>query len=175
MEVKEMVQKYNISKFDEGKIRIANMNAVNRDNALELIKKSKTEILEYIEREIAEKKAAADMRQAKINAIEGLKELKEVIRSWARYDAEFERRMNDECLSSIAPKKPVVTVDEVSAKYPRAAAYIKAENMSYASNYTKSECGREALEKIINGYDYNEALKEADEKWSAYCTKHIFD
>ena len=175
MEINEMIKKYSISKYSDDKIRIGNMDAVKRDNALELIKKYKAEILEYIDRINAEKKAAADMRQAKIDAIEGLKELQGVILSWEKYNAEVERRMDDEVMSSFAPKKPAVTVSEVSEKYPRATAYIKAEMMACSENYIKAEYGREALESIINGEDYIEALQKAEEKWSEYCENHMFD
>ncbi len=68
------------------------------------------------------------------------------------------------------PRKPSVSIAELKAIYPRAAAYIEAKEWSYASNYIKSAAGRVAVEKIINGYDYNETLANMKKEWSDYCT-----
>ena len=54
---------------------------------------------------------------------------------------------------------------ELEAKYPAAAAYIKAESFSEASNFEKASAGREAMKKIKTGYNPQNAISEMERKW----------
>lgn len=122
------------------------------------------------------KAAAAAAREAKIDAIEGLKEIKSAIYDRQRYRCEFNAMMDDEFNDGTrAPKLPTADVDALLAKYPRAAAYIKAESYSYAAHDVKSMSGAKALEKIINGEDYAAALADMEAEWSAYVNEHMWD
>jgi hypothetical protein len=71
--------------------------------------------------------------------------------------------------------KPDYDFDVMYAKYPRAAAYLKAEKFSYAANSAKSNAGKKALMKILDGKDYTTAIEEMEKEWTAYCEGHIFD
>lgn len=139
----------------------------------------KEELLEIKAHLIAEQeaqRAAAAAREAKIAAIEGLKEIKTAIYDRQRYRREFNAMMDDEFNDGArAPKLPTADVDALLAKYPRAAAYIKAENYSYAAHDVKSMSGAKALEKIINGEDYAAALADMEAEWSAYVNEHMWD
>lgn len=122
------------------------------------------------------KAAAAAAREAKIDAIEGLKEIKSAIYDRQRYHREFNAMMDDEFNDGACPPKlPKADVDELMAKYPRATAYIKAENYSYAAHDVKSNAGKKALEKIINGEDYEKAIADMETEWTAHVDKHMWD
>lgn len=71
-----------------------------------------------------------DDLRAKVNAIEGL--------------AEIRAALKDE-------KKTVGDIDELRAKYPRAAVYLEAERWISTTNPVKIRLGSRAMEKILNG------------------------
>lgn len=139
----------------------------------------KAEVAVIKERLIAEhdsKVKAAAERKAKIDAIDGLTEIYTAINDELRYRREFNAMMDDEDNDGACPpKRPAVNVADLEAKYPRAAAYVKAEDYSLSSNHAKSSAGQKALEKIINGDDYATALNEMEDEWSAYCDAHMWD
>lgn len=114
-------------------------------------------------------------REAKIQAIEGLKELKAAIAAQEQYEYERQKRWESESLSSIMPEKPAVSVVELKAKYPRAAAYVKAENWTLSNNSGKRQAGKKALERIINGEYHEQVLADMEAEWNAYTKQHIWD
>lgn len=118
---------------------------------------------------------AAEAREAKINAIEGLKELKAAINEQNDYHYEINRRFENEALSSILPAQPKANVKDLKKKYPRAAAYIKAENWKYANNYAKAAAGRKALERIINGEDHEQVLADMEAEWDAHREENMWN
>lgn len=106
--------------------------------------------------------------------IEGLNELRNAI------DMEENYRYNVRCMveneyndGANSVKKPMVTVAEIAKKYPRASAYIKAEEWANGNNYTRSTAGRKAMEKIVNGQDYNEAITAMENEWNTYCLRSM--
>lgn len=134
------------------------------------------EIRMRLHNEEAAKQAAAISRREKINAIEGLQEIYDASEAWSRYYDAFSCMMDDQDNDGVRPPvKPTANIAALSAKYPRAAAYIKAQNYGCAANYAKSSAGRKALEKIINGEDYAQAIADMETEWSAYCEAHIWD
>ena len=76
--------------------------------------------------------------------------------------------MEDEALSSISPKKPIVSVAELKKRFPRAAAYITAEGWSRSSNSGKRQAGKKALERIIAGENHEQVLADMEAEWNAY-------
>lgn len=176
MTVKEIVETYNVRLASGGRLGIYNSRRVDADNALEMIKARKPEIVAYLHAQVEAAAEAAAQRQAKINAIEGLAQLRAALRADAEYYDAFNRMMDDEYNDGARPpKKPEVSPSEVAAKYPRAAAYIKAESWSYAAHYAKAAAGRKALEKIIDGGDHESAINAMGKEWSAHCAEHIWD
>ena len=137
-------------------------------------------------------------REAKIQAIEGLKELKAAIAAQEQYEYERQKRWESESLSSILPKPPqvdkenpyedatteddswdrfllILNVEELKTKHPKAWAYIRAEGWANASHYAKAAAGRVALERIINGDDHDQVIAEMEAEWNAYTKQHIWD
>lgn len=63
------------------------------------------------------------------------------------------------------------TASFVAKRYPRAAAYIKAESYFYASNDVKSSLGREAMNAIANGKSASAAISAMERKWKKYVNR----
>lgn len=170
MTIIEMIKKYDIRDVGDGRIGIYNMKDVEKH--IDEINAKKPEILAHFAAEEAERKA----REDKINAIEGLKELTKAINDEIAYNEAFNRMMEDEYNDGVnPPSKPKVRSAELKKQYPRAAAYIKAENWECASHYAKVGAGKRAKERIINGEDYATVLADMEAEWSAHCAEHIWD
>ena len=173
MTAAEMIKKYDIRLATEGRIGIYNANRAKKDKMLDTIFAAKPEIIAVLtaEKEAAEKAAAE--RKAKIDAIEGLNELKAAIDEHERYYYDFNAAM--ERGDGRLPARPTSSVRETAEKYPRAAAYLKAESYEYSANYAKSGAGKKARERIINGEDYEQVLADMEKEWSEYCNEHVWD
>ena len=176
MTVNEMIKKYNLTlakRNGEDAIRVG--KKVSKAT-IEEIRKAKPEIIAELKRREAEKKAAYEARQARINAIEGLKELQRAIAAEEAYREALNDMMEDEYNDGARPpKKPEISVKELKEKYPRAAAYLKAESWSMASNYIKAGAGQKAKERIINGEDYRQVIAEMEKEWLDYCKERMWD
>lgn len=166
-----------------GKIRFAPIDAVGKRFLAAVIGKNDAAYnaeIESIREELKAEKAAEEARvqerRAKIEAIEGLKDLERCKEAWDSYHRAFDRMMSDQDNDGAhPPKRPAQTVEELVAKYPRASAYLTAQSWSGASHYAKSAAGRKALERIINGEDHEQVIAEMKAEWSAYCDEHAWD
>lgn len=158
-----------------GKIRFDFRDAVGKRFLAEARKNiaAYKEEIESIREELKAEKAAearVQERRAKIEAIDGLKDLERCKEAWDSYHRAFYRMMSDQDNDGARPPKcPAHTVEELAAKYPRASAYLTAQSWSVASHYGKSAAGRKALERIINGEDHEQVITEMKAEWSAYC------
>lgn len=114
---------------------------------------------------------------AKINAIPGLSEIRNAqadLRAWHReLNASFEG--DAACGGMGVRPKPTHDLDALRKQYPKAVAYLKADEWSKTENYAKRTAGQSAAHKILAGEDYNVAISEMEEKWSAYCVAHMWD
>ena len=169
---KNLISDYNIT-IVEGINLGMKIKPSNED--LDFIRANKPAIIDYIKSEQIAKEKAAEERKRKIESIDGLKELENAIYEHEFYHDEFEKRMQNENFSSFAPKKPKSNIVELKVKYPRAAAYLLAKSWYHANNDVKSDAGKKALERIINGENYESVLKDMDDEWSTYCSKRIWD
>ena len=88
-----------------------------------------------------------EARRAKVAAIEGLAEIRAAIS---------------------AGNKTVGEIDELRAKYPRAAAYLEAERWIYSQNPVKVRLAARALEKIIDGEDPEAVIQEMSHGLNAF-------
>ena len=184
MEIEQLIRKYSLSlginpkTGEEG--LMANLNAVKRDNARDEIAAKKQQIMEYLkaeraekEREAAEAKRKAQERQERIAAIEGLKEIQDAIEDLNRWHYEFEKSFEDVGGLGVRPM-PDYDIKAMRAQYPRADAYLKAEEEAMKSNYELSAIGRKALEEVIFG-DYVQAITTMDAEIKAFVDRHIWD
>lgn len=170
---KEMIQRYNLYLSEDGtQIGTHYMSTVKREGMLEALKAAKPEIIAILKSEKEAAETAANERKAKIAAIEGLKELEAAREAAEEYHNKFSKAMDSE--DERFPQKPNINIAELTAKYPRANAYLTAESWSMAANYAKSAAGRKALERIIEGEDYGTVIAEMNREWNAYCNEHIW-
>jgi len=100
--------------------------------------------------------------------VPGLDELRAAYEDAERERVEYQRMMEDEY--NDGARDPA----EVAAKYPVAAAYLKAEDWSMASHYAKAAAGRKAMESIANGEDYKTALATMEKEWAEHCNAHMW-
>ena len=124
----------------------------------------KQQIMEYL---LEKERTAAQEAQ-----IEGLAELEAASEAVLRHREAFVRAWEQG--DGVLPAAPQVTPEDVEAlekRYPRAAAYRKALSGSLAAHDVKAAAYSKALDRIINGEDYEKALADAEAEWLAYCNK----
>ena len=175
MTIEEMIRKYDIvivEKDGEKKLAIRNVTGVKRDGMFDEIKANKESIIASIEEEQKKKIEAFRVRQGKINAIPGLKEIKEAKEKVEKFHIDFNRAMDRG--DGILPVYPSVDVEALMEEYPQAAAYIKAEKESLCSNYELAEIGGKALERVING-DWEKAIEDMEKEISEFVERHCWD
>lgn len=173
-ELKDMIKHYNIRLLEGDKVAIDQDTAKRIPSIVSVIKENKEQIIALFKQEEEERKRAYEERKAKIDAIEGLNvilDAREDLESWRE---EFKESFKDVGGLGVRPK-PSYDFDELYKKYPRAAAYLKAESFEYSHNYEKSSIGKRAKERIINGEDHETVIRQMDQEWEAYCDAHLFD
>lgn len=136
---------------------------------------AKPEIVAILKSKAQAKENAYQARQKAIDGIAGLTELKKAIDAEYAYYNERNRRWEDESMSGILPAQPKIKPADLKAQYPRAAAYIKAEAWTLASNSAKYSAGKKALERIINGEDHIQVITDMETEWSNHCDEHVWD
>lgn len=63
------------------------------------------------------------------------------------------------------------TASSLAKKYPRAAAYIKAESYFHATNDVKSSLGKEAMNAIASGRPVDATISAMERKWKKYASR----
>lgn len=184
MTTQELIKKYDISLqtnyvtgkgfVPTGKLCVHNADEARKNGDFNTIISCKPEIMRILREEWDAERRAYKERQEKINAIPGLTEIQNAREDLRGWNVEFEKSFDDVGGLGVRPM-PKYDFDAMNAKYPRAAAYLKAKSYADAANYAKAAAGRNAVEKIINGEDYEEALKTMEAEWSAYCDAHMWD
>lgn len=110
---------------------------------------------------------AAERRKAREAELEakypGITELRKAYSEQVYYQEQFQRAMEDEYNDGVKmPTRPKVNIDELCAKYPRAAVYLKADSYSDAANYDKANAGDKAKALLDDGGSIDEAQKILD-------------
>lgn len=147
-----------------------------RDKAVKLLKAHPAEMQEIKAALIAEKteeRETAEYRQNLRDAIPGLKELEAAKEEQAAYREAFSRAMDSG--DGIYPAKPKSDPAELSAQYPMAAAMLRAESYSRATNSRKASAGRKAVERILNGEAWEKVISDMEIEWSAATSEHMWD
>lgn len=177
MTIEEIVRRYDLCRLNPDKIwaRILPNEPAARAEIMANLKNRKQEILAYFaERDVAKKRDAREY-QEKIDAISGLAEIRAALADLEAWSEEFNANMERGDSGVGLRPRPQYDMDAMRTKYPRAAAFLEAEKMSHSPHYAKSAAGRKALESIINGGDYAQALKDANVEWDAYVQEHVWD
>lgn len=183
MTLNKLIKRYGIKlsieyrdgkRIPTGRLYVADGANAKRYGDWEKIVSAKEEIKAILLREFEKEQQAAEERKAKINAIPGLKEIQAAKEDLENWHYEFEDSFKDVGGMGVRPK-PQYDFEALYKKYPRASAYLKAEVYSRAANYAKAAAGKKALERIINGEEYDAVLSEMESEWSAYCNEHVWD
>jgi len=175
MDVKDLIKKYNLQAIEkDGKMMVHTRARVPAKDVA-AIKANRDEILKEILDAKEQKRKACQERQAKINAIPGLSEIKAELAKAAdwhrRFNASFETE--DGGGWCVGPR-PKYDFEAAYKKYPQAHAYLIAEREAYKDNYELAEIGRKALEKVING-QWEEAMDDIKRKEDEFVNRHAWD
>lgn len=183
MDIKDMIDRYGLrlaTRFDGGKlvktgnILISRPQQVQKDNALADIKAAKPEIIACLEAQEAAERAALEERERKIAAIPGLKEIQAAREDVAAWNKEFRESFEDVGGLGVR-KKPEYDFDALFAKYPVAAAYLKALSYSMSTNDAKASAGKAAIDAILSGADSAAAIQEMESAWKNHCMNHMWN
>lgn len=195
METWELVVGYRISLADdEETLRIYNIKRCKEDNAVDVIRARKPEILDFLRRQKAaelqrqeawkqekeeERRKAVELEE-KANAIPGLIELRSALNDLAKWNTEFDRSFDEKWGAGVGGlgvrSYPGYDIPAMKSKYPAAAAYLRAEEEAYSGNYELAAIGRRAMVAIAgNPSLYAEAMETMDAEIRDFCGRHIFD
>jgi hypothetical protein len=136
------------------------------------IKAHKAEILAELRARAATAEAERKAGEFRRN-VPGLDELRAAI---AENERNYERQRKD--IEMGAPRIHTynsIDTDALRAKYPAAAAYLKAEGYWMSNHYAKSSAGKKAMEIIAAGGDYKQAIADMEAEWKAHCEQHLWD
>lgn len=161
-----LIQKYQIAEKEGGKLRI--LNTVTREDYAFIVAE-KANIITYLHN----KKALEENRKTFVESIEGIQEIT-AARSAIR---NFRKQVNDafdaEDYRPIV--KPDVDLDALYSKYPVAKAYLDAEDYRMSENFAKSKIGKNAMDRIADGEDYEAVIADMHSEWSKYAMDHALD
>ena len=147
-----------------------------REKAVKLLKAHPAEMQEIKAALLAEQTEERETIERHDNfraAIPGLKELEAAKEEQAAYREAFARSVDSG--DGIYPAKPKSDPAELSARYPMAAAMLHAESYSRAANYRKASAGRKAVERILDGEDWEKAVSDMEAEWEAATIEHMWD
>lgn len=170
----QLIKKYNI-KLSDDKTKLKVDGKIGKSSKdTEWLKAHKQEVIDILLEREAKEEAAREAYRKKLEAIEGLKELQTCISDWSDYNNAMSRFIDRDCTGA-APVKPAKTVDELKEQYPRAAAYIKADNWSYSAHFYKAMLGERSKKKILDGGNYKTVISDMKAAWKEYTDEHAFD
>lgn len=168
--VLDLIKKYKIQIYGD-KLRVYNKPS---DDDANFIRQNRDEFFTVIEEQKRIEKLEIEERRRKIEEIEGLTEIELAKDDLNKWYEEFEDSFSD-CGGLGVRKKPSYNFDEMSEKYPRAAAYLKAKEYADSANFMKSSIGEKAVEAIINNEDFQSVICQMEKEWSDYADEHMFD
>ncbi len=168
----ELVNKYNIilvhemfnkktRRYEkvENVVEVLNIDLAKEDGVIAELKARKAEIIDAIKAQAAAKKAAEEDRKNRINAIDGLAEIKAAqSRIFARSMKIDEVTNGDGDFSFVDTTKEEYDFEAAYQKYPKAAAYLKAEALSENRDEKLAKVGKKALDEILYG-DWEKAVE----------------
>ena len=178
MTVRDLIDRYNLyitTSPTTGKECVGSAYAerIRRDGAADEIRAKKQEIMDALKADRAEKERQAVDRAARVAAIEGLTEIRAAIDDLESWQYEFDKSFDDVGGLGVRPR-PQYDIAAMKAKYPRAAAYLRAEEESLKTNTELAAIGRKALENVIFG-DWQEAMATMDAEIDAFVKRHAWD
>lgn len=178
MNAQELILRYRIAlKIDEHGQPTGNLVVYRADKAaLASIKAAKPEIVSMLLEQREAGIHAEEERQRKIAAIPGLREIEAARADLINWKLEFNASFEGEGGGGVGVRpKPKYDMDAMYAQYPRAKAYLDAQEFAASENDAKSAAGRKAMESIINGENHEQAIDTMNSEWAAYCEARLWD
>lgn len=172
--IEKAVEIYQIHRTENNDRIFLNRSVTENQEHFDFVRSHKTEIVDYLKEHEESMKREAEEQQAKLNALEGLRELEDAKDAWESYYYWYNRFI-ERGAEGKAPKKPEANLKELVQKYPRTNAYLNAEAFSFASNYHKAAIGRKAAKRILNGEDYQQVITDMEQEWKDYCDETVWD
>ena len=177
MDVKDLIKNYNLQAVEkDGKMMVHTWATVPAKDVA-AIKENRDEILKEILDAKEQRARAYQERQAKIDAIPGLAEIKAELAKAADWDRRFNASFETEDGGGwgVEPR-PQYDFGAAYKKYPQALAYLVAETLSeaYKRNFELAEIGQRALEKVING-QWEEAMDDIKREMDEFTDRHAWD
>lgn len=171
MTTKEFIETYHIIE-ENGKVGTYNAAPLIKDGRAHELAERKAEILAYF----AEQRRIKEEWDAKVARIEGLAEIRKAqseLEDWReRFNASFDGEYAVGGLG--VGRKPQHNISAMLEQYPRAAAYLKAEQQASKENIELREIGKRALNEVVNG-DYKKAMETMQADIKAFVDRHIWD
>lgn len=164
-----LIRRHNIKLTDTGGITFV-FDVAKKEAVTAEIAAVKDDLKAYL---IKKKEYTAEYKRRE-QAIEGVREIEQAIREQADWSDAFQREMEKSDPTYKIGSQPPDRIAEMKQRYPRAAAYLYAKNCSYASHDVKATLGHKAMNAIVRGEGYADAIDEMEQKWSAY-TNREFD
>lgn len=112
-------------------------------------------------------KQVDDLRE-KVNAIEGVAEIRAAIRRSIDYHRARQELERGERFLEDVPTYIHKEIDDTRKKYPRAAAFLEAERWVSTGNPIKVRLGSIACQRILDGEDYNTVLEDMSRGLDAF-------
>ena len=179
MTIEEMVKRYSLVLCSDGeRVAVQNDYMMKKDNALEMIKERKAELLAFLKAEKEQERLAYEERRAKINAIEGLEEIRNAKADLDLWHSEFSKSFDgDYAVGGLGVReKPHYDFEAMYEKYPVAVSFLKAEEYAEKTNARLSAIGQRALDAIIeNPTSHEEIIKKMNEELDKFTNDHLFD
>ena len=185
MDAQELIKKYDIvlkTKLTAhgfaptGTLIVRKGEECKRAGDLDAVKAAKPEILSILKTELEAKARARDEREQKIRAIPGLAEIEAALEDIHSWHEEFRASFEGEGGGGVGVReKPRYDLTAMYSKYPRAKAYLDARAYAFAAHHAKAAAGKKALEAIISGEDYVQAIDNMEAEWSEYTESHMWD
>jgi phage gp29-like protein len=103
--------------------------------------------------------------------VPGIEELRAERAAADRADYAFKKAM--ERGDGHLPARHIPKIKE--ADFPAAKAYLHAEGYSQASHPAKVSAGKTAMQRLANGEDYNQVLKDMEDAWSKEAERSVWN
>ena len=108
-----------------------------------------------------------DLRE-KVNAIEGVAEIKAAIKASFNYhQAKMELERGDRFIEDMPAYNPN-ELSDLRKKYPRAVAFLEAERWVNSGVLIKVRLGSQGCQRILDGEDYNTVLDDMSKGLDAF-------
>lgn len=115
------------------------------------------------------------LRPKESDQFTGYDEIERVASEWNKYYDRLNEVHDNEFLDGTPVTPPAVSMDDIKAQYPEAAAYRLAKSYENSDNSKKYRAGKKAVKQLKeNPSNYAEIIAEMKNEWSEAIDGSIF-